>query len=132
MTCPPRDDQPNLRFFQHFFIVDLKKEAARDAHQSNGRFPQSSLNPTYHARAKHGGGSTCRSVAAPATKTAVTLVWGDPCIATPRRTRHERAGCRGETGLGFRHRVGRGVFDPGPPVSVGIRSGLKDTAVPGW
>src|SRR6202008_4995580 len=29
---------------------------------------------------------------------------GDPCIATPRRPRHERAGCRGETGLGFRHR----------------------------
>src|SRR5262249_58613875 len=38
-----------------------------------GRFPQSSLNPTYHARTKHGGGSTRRSVAAPATKTAMTL-----------------------------------------------------------
>ena len=57
-----------------------------------------------------------------------------PCIATPTRIRHERAGCRGETGLGFRHRVGRGVFDPGPlgHASVGIRPGLKDTAVPGW
>src|SRR5215831_1567052 len=52
----------------------------------------------------------------------------------PRRTRHERAGYRGETGLGFRHRVSRGVFDPGPPghASVGTRPGLKDTAVPGW
>jgi hypothetical protein len=39
-----------------------------------------------------------------------------------------------KTGLGSRHRVGRGVFDPGPPghASLGIRSGLKDTAVPGW
>src|SRR5262249_47044202 len=26
---------------------------------------------------------------------------------------HERAGCRGETGLGFRHRVGCALFNPG-------------------
>src|SRR5262249_31644777 len=38
----------------------------------NGRFPQPRLNPTYDARAKHGGGSRSHSVAAPATKTAVT------------------------------------------------------------
>jgi hypothetical protein len=40
--------------------------------RSNGRLPQSSLNPTDEPRTKHGGGSTCRSVAAPATQTAVT------------------------------------------------------------
>src|SRR5262249_5470662 len=39
---------------------------------SNGRFPQSSLNPTDGPRTKHGGGSRSCSVAAPATQTAVT------------------------------------------------------------
>ena len=40
---------------------------------------------------------------------------GTHCIATPRRIHHERAGRRGEAGLGFRHHVGRAVLDPGPP-----------------
>jgi hypothetical protein len=47
---------------------------------------------------------------------------GTHCIATPRRIHHERAGRRGEAGLGVRHHVGRAVLDPGPPghASVGI------------
>ena len=40
---------------------------------------------------------------------------------------HERAGRRGETGLGFRHRLGHAVFDGSPTDygSVGTRSGLR-------
>src|SRR5262249_15720490 len=40
----------------------------------------------------------------------------------PRRIHRERAGRKGETGLAFRRRVGRAVFDPDPPghASVGI------------
>ena len=51
----------------------------------------------------------------------------------PKENHHERAGCRGETGLGFRLRVGHTLFDPGSPghASVGIRSGLKHGAT-GW
>jgi len=39
----------------------------------------------------------------------------------------ERADCRGEAGLGLRHRVGRALFNPNSPgdASVGRRSGLK-------
>src|SRR5262249_40391808 len=40
---------------------------------------------TYHARPKHGGGSTPRSVAAPATKTAVTRDWGGSAGSALRR-----------------------------------------------
>jgi hypothetical protein len=45
------------------------------AQRSNGRFPQSSLNSTYHpTHAKHGGGATCSSFAAPAAKAAVIVL----------------------------------------------------------
>jgi hypothetical protein len=39
----------------------------------------------------------------------------------------KRAGCRGEARLGFRHRMGRGLFDPGSPghAFVNRRSGLR-------
>ena len=47
---------------------------------------------------------------------------GTHCITMPRRIHHERAGPRGETGLGFRHHVGGAVLDPGPSghASMGI------------
>src|SRR2546429_5987276 len=40
---------------------------------------------------------------------------GTHCIATPRRIHHERAGRRGEAGVGVRPHLGRAVLDPLPP-----------------
>jgi hypothetical protein len=43
-------------------------------------------------------------------------------ICDPKEIHYERAGYRGEAGLGFRHRVGRALFDAGSPghASVGV------------
>src|SRR5262249_4715824 len=39
-------------------------------------------------------------------------------ICDRRRMHHEWAGCRGETGVGFRRRVGRALSSPGSPAHV--------------
>ena len=67
----PASNQQNASEVTTASTEDAIGESGKSNHHSDrdtSELGQSSLNPTYHARAKHGDGSTCRSVASPATK----------------------------------------------------------------